>query len=163
MATYFWELSLDEIPLAWSQSYEKYLLNYPEGRYIQIKNIDGQIFKTWTNPVQYKTLIEHWFKKFSTQAQALLKNQYNMDFKDFIQQLINLDVALYNLLFEWAFEKAPPNSDPSSYNPYTYFSSKQYYNYNFYFGTFPYTNFEETYAPFRIFDKGIPITYPKNL
>ncbi|SHH54162.1 hypothetical protein SAMN02745135_01131 [Caloranaerobacter azorensis DSM 13643] len=159
MVKHLWELSLNQIPLAWSKFYEDSLLNYPEGKYIEIKTIDGQVFKTWVNPVQYKNLIEHYFNKFKIQAKDLLKNQNNIDLKDFIQQLVDIDVALYNLLFEWAFEKDSIDENPRLYNPYTYFSSKQYYNYNFYFSPIMQTSFEETYAPLRIFNQGIPIKY----
>ncbi len=131
MANYLWELDIESLPFGSKNTYEKALSECPTGINIEITSVYGEKISCYINPVMFHDKIISKFNEYKCKALILTRNRSTLEVKDFIDSIIECDVALYSLIFEWVFEfddfLAPENR-----NPFVYFSNKEYLNYAFY-------------------------------
>lgn len=100
MEQYLWDLDLKKIPLGWQKTYQKALIECPDGKivFFDKPNSNSRFFY---DPVQYhdKTLL--LFNQNKQKAILLMSEFRTSKFKHSINELFKVDLSLFNLLSHW--------------------------------------------------------------
>ncbi|MED1790505.1 hypothetical protein P4V47_24085 [Brevibacillus laterosporus] len=102
MATYLWDLDLEQIPLGWSETYQDALESCPNGELVAVdySNYYGEkIERYFYHPIKCRELLIQIFNQKVDRARNLVDSEKKL--KPFINELFKIDVCLFNLLELW--------------------------------------------------------------
>lgn len=151
MAQFLWDLSLQDFPCGWQHLYEEAFREYPKGKEIEWVSTTKILVKEWVDPVQTYHLLQKTFLNYKTKALDIMANLNALEMRDSFTQLLNIDVALFNLLFNWIAPIKYLENNEEFFRPFEYFNKKLYMNYLFYFGIHPFEPLD-TFSALRIVD-----------
>lgn len=117
MAKYLWDLTLENIPLGWIDIYEDYVRNCPHGEIygVQYHN-DEDVTRHYVNPVKCKEVMLKRFNQLKLDAVELIGQRDSIDLKEFMNQLIKIDIQLFSILDDWTTDFDEVSSlDPNKY------------------------------------------------
>lgn len=152
MARYLWDLNIEDFQCGWQSIYNEAAKSFPNGKHIEWTATNGELVREWIDPVQTYDLMKKTFSNYKKHAQDILQNLYGMEIRSGFTQLLNIDVALYNLLIEWHLEIKTAEGDIGLFRPFEYFNNKLYMNYIFYFSEGVQPEFIDHLQDLRIID-----------
>lgn len=133
---YLWDLNLDEIPLGWEATYKTALEQYPNGTTAEmiLQDNDFELFaeEYEYNPVECRNIIYNSFNEYKAKAKNLLESKDEYDLKTLVNELIKIDVILYNLLKYWLYED-DYYFENSSFQPKDYSNQDKIFSLSDYF------------------------------
>jgi hypothetical protein len=118
MTKFLWDINIENIPCGWESIYQESLIECPNGKNIEL--ISSDYYGTNTheveyNPVECKAILVNRFNQLKSEAIEIYSNLHDLDFKVAINKLFKIDILLFNILSEWAFDVS--DSDGSNYDP----------------------------------------------
>lgn len=144
MRKYLWHLHLKKIPCGWENVYQDALKNCPNGMPLLIKGT-----KFFYHPVKYRETLLEIFSTAKEKCLEITKNEC-LNRKQ-LSELLENDIILFNVLFEWSLEDAEKmffdinrlkdkhhfknvaiyfEEDDDPYDPITQFYPLKYYRVN---------------------------------
>lgn len=130
MFEYLWDLTLDKLPCGWENTYQEALINCPDGELIPSEEHWGETQRNYFyHPVKYRQLILETFNNYKAKAIELMNKKDTLDFKEFINQIVQIDIVLYNLISHWITDEE--EFDINSFNPnnfYNEINNKDYFD-----------------------------------
>lgn len=123
-----WDLKIEKIPCGWDKTYQYALIHCPNGEMLKFQELDKDdkllVTKTFFHPVQCHNLLVEQFNILKNQASNLIAKRSQLDLTNFVSQLVEIDVCLYNLLDRW--RSSDKNMDCTSYNPENFLEIRDY-------------------------------------
>lgn len=152
MARYLWDLQLEDFACGWQNIYDEAAENFPMGKHIEWTATNGTLVREWIDPVQTYELMKKTFSNYKSQAQDIVQNLGEIEIGYGFTQLLNFDVALFNLLIDWHLGIATVENNIGLFRPFEYFNNKLYMNYVLYFSEGVKPEFVDHLQDLRIVD-----------
>lgn len=130
---YLWEFELSDEKCGWFSIYQEAKLNYPSGKIMGYKKLNGDVPSCYLNPVKTFTLMKNTFSKFKSKAIELNTNRKSIELNKLLPEILTVDVCLYNLLQDWYMPVSNLELDLGLFSTFEYFSNQKYLNYHMYF------------------------------
>lgn len=132
MCKYLWQLNLTNDDCGWTETFLNAIKHYPKGKVYHYKDMHNVQQQHFVNPVELFMRMQSLFNGYKQTAISLSRSLLKTDIRHSFLQLIECDVALYNLLYDW---RIPENIKTgfTFFDPNIYFTDKIYLNYTMYF------------------------------
>ena len=137
---HLWEYPFDETNCAWIDEVLKAQTYYPQGRIETVELVSGEKVTWFADPIKMFKQMQQTFRSLSKEVADLYNNVSQYKLEAILPRMLELDVSLYGLLFDWYLDYEI--ADPKTFDYVSYFKEKKYCNYAMYFTPNPHMFYE---------------------